>query len=129
MSFLTLSTCCSFAVKTNRVDMGSLGIRWQGANERGSGGAGGLGNSGRNTVTGMKQGDRKKRTAGQILMLKTSSNMSRLIGEDVKKGVVGGLIHKFMKETMEVQAARNKKRKGDQNAIRRIAQMDKKFRR
>ena len=62
-------------------------------------------------------------------MLKTSANMSRLIGEEVQKGVVGGLIHKFMKETMEVQSTRNKKRKGEQNAIRRIAQMDKKFKR
>mmetsp|Transcript_7160 Transcript_7160/g.14078 ORF Transcript_7160/g.14078 Transcript_7160/m.14078 type:complete len:798 (-) Transcript_7160:63-2456(-) len=119
----------SFAVKTNRVDMGSLGIRWQKAGERGSGGAGGLGNSGRNTVTGLKVGERKKKTAGQILMLKTSANMSRLIGEEVQKGVIGRLIHNHMKETMEIQAMRNKKRKGDLNAIRRITQMDKKFKR
>jgi len=44
-------------VNTPRVaDMGVLGIKWQHSHERGSGGKGGVGNSGR-TITGMQPGE------------------------------------------------------------------------
>ncbi|KAI2489696.1 TFIIB zinc-binding [Fragilaria crotonensis] len=54
-------------------DMANLGIRWQHGHERGSGGKGGVGNSGR-AVNGVKPGEHAGRTAGQVLILKRPRN-------------------------------------------------------
>ena len=114
----------SLAVKTKRADMGSLGMKWQGKDERGSGGAGGVGNSGRNTVSGKKAGEKKGgRTPGQIFLLFTAMKFSKIITGEAKVEARGRLIHAFMKETQEQQNLNKRKRKGEENAQRRLKQM------
>ena len=115
-------------VRTNRVDMGNLGIKYQGKDERGSGGAGGIGNSGK-SLGGRRGGEKMTRTAGQVLMLKTSALMCRLMGEDPDSAgdrSVGKLLHKSMKAIMEKQNSLKRKVKGDKNGLLRMQQMKRK---
>lgn len=109
--------------------MGNLGIKWQGQGERGSGGAGGLGGSGRSVMGGGKMAGKKQKTPGQMLMLKTSAQLNRLLNEDpatVEKGGVGGLIHKSIKSMLERQKRQKRKAEGEMNGMRRVQQMKRK---
>jgi len=109
------------AVTPRARDMGVLSIKWQGSHERGSGGKGGVGNSGRST-NGVKPGERAGPTAGQILSLKNSIKLSKI----VKDTAAGEAFHKELKALLGRQAAQKKKEKSNENAQLRFRQMKRK---
>jgi hypothetical protein len=109
-------------VITPRVkDMGHLGIKWQHAHEKGSGGKGGVGNSGR-TVQGKKPGESAGRTAGQILILKTAKKL----GAVLKESVAGEAFHRELRALAGRQEARKRKDVADEAARQRFQQMKRK---
>lgn len=111
-------------VVTPRVnDLGTLSIRWQHAHERGSGGKGGVGNSGRTTL-GTKPGERRggERTAGQVLILKTAKKL----GVMLKDPVAGEAFHRELRALVGRQEARKRKEMRDEAARQRFQQMKRK---
>ena len=112
-------------VVTPRVrEMGRLGIRWQHAHERGSGGAGGVGNNAMSAAKnkGAKTGAGGGRTAGQILILKTARKLS----EAIKDPVAGEAFHKELRAVLSRQEDRKKKELRDEAALQRFRQMQRK---
>ena len=99
-------------------DMGSLGIKWQHKHERGSGGAGGVGN---NAMRGRQQGGNKK-TAGQILILKTAKTLSQML----KDPICGEAIHRELRHLLSQQDARKKQDMRDVASSQRLNQMKRK---
>jgi len=111
-------------VVTPRVQgMGNLSIRWQHSHERGSGGKGGVGNSGRSTL-GTKAGERlkKERTAGQVLILKTAKRLCSMVNDPI----VGSAFHKEVRALVGRQEARKRKELRDEAARQRLQQMQRK---
>jgi hypothetical protein len=109
-------------VITPRVkDMGQLGIKWQHAHEKGSGGKGGVGNSG-HTVQGKKPGESPGRTAGQILILKTAKKLGAML----KDSVAGEAFHRELRSLAGRQEARKRKDVADEAARQRFQQMKRK---
>ncbi len=106
-------------VKTPRVtEMGKLGIKWQHKHERGSGGAGGIGN---NAMRG-RQGGGTKKTAGQILILKTAKTLSNVL----KDPISGEAIHRELRLLLSQQDARKKQDMRDEASSQRLNQMKRK---
>jgi hypothetical protein len=102
-------------------DMAHLGIRWQHAHERGSGGKGGVGNSGR-AVNGVKPGEHAGRTAGQILILKTAKKLGLML----KDPVSGEAFHRELRSLLGRQDARKLKDRREEGARQRVNQMQRK---
>ena len=116
-------------VVTPRVqNMAALGIKWQHSHERGSGGKGGVGNSGKGRVPGgaggggMTTAASKGRTAGQILIMKTSKSLTQML----KDKVAGEAIHKELRTLVGQQAARKRKEQRDEATRQRLVQMKRK---
>lgn len=109
-------------VNTPRVaDMGTLGIKWQHSYERGSGGKGGVGNSGR-TITGMKPGEKSSRSAGQILLLLTAKKFGNITGDQV----AGAGFHKELKAVLGREDAKKRLERRDEATKARLKQMQRK---
>jgi len=109
-------------VHTPRVaDMGTLGIKWQKSHERGSGGKGGVGNSGR-PITEHKPGDRSGRTAGQILLLLTPKKFGNII----KDQVAGAAFHKELKAVAGMEQAKKWQERREEASKARLNQMNRK---
>lgn len=110
-------------VKTPRVaDMAQLGIKWQHSHERGSGGKGGVGNSGR-TITGIRPGEnRSGRTAGQILILLTAKRFGTIVGDPV----AGAAFHKELKALIGKEDAKKRQDMRDEATKARLKQMNRK---
>jgi hypothetical protein len=108
-------------VVTPRVQMGTLGIKWQHKHERGSGGAGGVGNSGR----GYGKASQVKpsgRSAGQILILKTAKKLSEAVGN----AKAGEAFHRELSALRSRQEALKKKQRSDVVSAQRLNQMKRK---
>jgi hypothetical protein len=104
-------------VVTPRVtDMAKLGIKWQHAHERGSGGKGGVGN---NAMTQQKPSGR---TAGQIFMLKTCLKLASILQDPA----AGDAIHRELRALLGRQGAHEKKKMSDLAAHTRLKQMQRK---
>jgi len=108
------------ALQTPRVKMGHLGIKWQHKHERGSGGKGGVGGSGRD-VNGKKPGEHAGRRAGQLLILK-----SKKFGSMIKDTVAGGAFHRELRKLIGRQDARKRKDLRDEATRHRFQQMKRK---
>lgn len=107
-------------VNTPRVDdMAQLGIKWQSHRERGSGGKGGVGNSGKHAVV-LASGN--TRTAGQRLILKTSKKLSSIIQDKF----AGEAFHKELRNLLARQEERKKQDRMSENANKRFHQMQRK---
>lgn len=102
-------------------DMAHLGIRWQHSHERGSGGKGGVGNSGR-AVDGIKPGEHNGRTAGQILILKTGKKLGAML----KDTVSGEAFYRELRGLVGRQDVRKLKERREQTARQRFNQMQRK---
>jgi hypothetical protein len=110
-------------VVTPRVnDMAKLGIRWQHAHERGSGGKGGVGNSGTKKVPGATAPKRNDRTPGQILILKTSKKLGIML----KDTVAGSAIHKELRSLVGKQEAKKRALMREEATRQRMSQMKRK---
>lgn len=110
-------------VHTPRVaDMGVLGIKWQHAHERGSGGKGGVGNSGRD-IGGTKPDERCRRTAGQVLLLLTAKKLGNIIGGDQ---VAGEAFHRELKAVIERENAKRRMARKEESTMARLKQMNRK---
>jgi hypothetical protein len=107
-------------VVTPRVnDMAKLGIKWQHAHERGSGGAGGVGN---NKQVQQKTAAQSGRTAGQILILKTAKKLGSMLHD----AMAGEAIHKELRSLVGKQEAQKRKLLQDESTRQRFAQMKRK---
>jgi hypothetical protein len=105
-------------VVTPRVnDMAKLGIKWQHSHERGSGGKGGVGNSGQRP-----QQHPKGRNAGQILILKTAKKLGMMLKDDV----AGAAIHKELRSLVGQQEAKKRQLMREEATRQRMAQMKRK---
>ena len=102
-------------------DMANLGIRWQHGHERGSGGKGGVGNSGR-AVNGVKPGEHSGRTAGQILILKTAKKLGSMLQDTV----AGDAFHRELRTLLGRQETRKLKDRREEGARQRVNQMQRK---
>lgn len=106
-------------VVTPRVnDMAKLGIKWQHAHERGSGGKGGVGGSG----SGKNQPQKSGRTAGQLLILKSAKKL----GEIVKDKTAGAAIHKEVRSVVNKQQALKRQLLRNEATRQRLVQMKRK---
>jgi len=104
-------------VVTPRVnDMAKLGIKWQHSHERGSGGKGGVGGSGKS------QPHRNGRTAGQILILKSSKKLVQMVDNKI----AGEAIHKELRSLVNKQGALKRQKLGEDATQRRLLQMKRK---
>eukprot|EP00535_Pseudo-nitzschia_heimii_P012468 CAMPEP_0197193442 /NCGR_PEP_ID=MMETSP1423-20130617/27174_1 /TAXON_ID=476441 /ORGANISM="Pseudo-nitzschia heimii, Strain UNC1101" /LENGTH=815 /DNA_ID=CAMNT_0042646631 /DNA_START=103 /DNA_END=2550 /DNA_ORIENTATION=+ len=104
-------------IVTPRVnDMAKLGIKWQHAHERGSGGKGGVGGSGNN------QPQRSGRTAGQILILKSTKKL----GQIVQDKIAGEAIHKELRTVVNKQQALKRQMLRNEATRQRLVQMKRK---
>lgn len=108
-------------VVTPRVNMSHLGIRWQHAHERGSGGKGGVGNSG-NMKKRANAAMTSSRRAGQILILQAGKKL----GEILKDPLAGEYFHKELRSLMARQKARKDKALRDEASRQRLIQMQRK---
>jgi hypothetical protein len=102
-------------------NMASLSIKWQHAHERGSGGKGGVGNSGR-AVTGKKPGEQAGRTAGQILILKTAKKLGAMLNDSVS----GDAFHKELRSLVDRQNEKKRKELREEASRQRLGQMNRK---
>lgn len=102
-------------------DMASLSIKWQHAHERGSGGKGGVGNSG-STIISMKPGQQAGRTAGQVLILKTAKKLGAMLNDSVS----GEAFHKELRLLVDQQNERKRKEIRDEASRQRLQQMNRK---
>jgi len=104
-------------VITPRVnDMAKLGIKWQHSHERGSGGKGGVGGSGKN------QPQRSGRTAGQILILKSAKKLGQLVNDKI----AGEAIHKELRSVVNKQQAQKRQMLRTEATRQRMVQMKRK---
>ena len=142
------SSSSSRRVVTPRVkNMAKLGIKWQHAHERGSGGAGGVGNNsqtkktkpgpmlgggvGRGGKSSSTQGGAKGpassgrmlKTAGQLLIMKTAKKLAMILNNDV---VAGAAIHKELRSLVGRQEAAKRKKLLEEATRQRFAQMKRK---
>lgn len=111
-------------VKTPRVaDMSKLGIKWQHSHERGSGGKGGVGNSG-NTILGTKPGQAPTsgRTAGQIMLLLTAKKLGTILQDPV----AGAAFHKELKTVLGREDAKKRQARLTEATQARLKQMNRK---
>ena len=111
-------------VKTPRVaDMAKLGIKWQHSHERGSGGKGGVGNSG-TTILGNKAGQTPKsgRTAGQVLLLLTAKKFGNIIQDPM----AGAAFHKELKTVISREEAKKRQTRLAEATQARLKQMNRK---
>ena len=109
-------------VVTPRVqDMSKLGIRWQHAHERGSGGKGGVGNSG-NMKKRAASAITSSRRAGQILILQSS----RKLGDILKNELAGEYFHRELRALIGRQKSRTDKELRDEATRQRLMQMQRK---
>lgn len=114
-----VSTVNRQRVVTPRVEeMGRLGIKWQHKHERGSGGAGGVGN---NAMQGRQQHG-NGRTAGQILMLKTAKKLSQILND----AAAGEAFHRELRALLSRQEAMQNKKLRDLASMQRLNQMKRK---
>lgn len=97
-------------------DMAKLGIKWQHSHERGSGGKGGVGGSGKS------QPERTGRTAGQILILKSSNKIEQMVGNKI----AAHAIHKQLRLLVNKQAALKRQKLSDEATRQRFMQMKRK---
>lgn len=98
-------------------DMTKLGIKWQHAHERGSGGKGGVGGSGVAGKANMNQ-----RTAGQILLLKTSKKLGTLLNDPI----AGDAIHHELRSVISRQEGIKQREMRDEATRQRLNQMQRK---
>merc|ERR1719343_1168617 len=104
-------------VVTPRVnDMAKLGIKWQHSHERGSGGKGGVGGSGK------IHPQRTGRTAGQTLILKSAKKL----GQIVKDKIAGEAIHKELRTVVNKQQALKRQMLRNEATRQRLVQMKRK---
>jgi len=104
------------AVTTPRVtDMSKLGIKWQHSHERGSGGRGGVGGSGRTTGG-------SSRTAGQILLLKTAKKLGAILQDPL----AGEAFHRELRAVIGRQEAIKQKEMREEATRQRFNQMQRK---
>ena len=109
-------------IHTPRIaDMGTLGIKWQHSYERGSGGKGGVGNSGR-TIMGGKPEEKSGRSAGQILLLVTAKKFGNIIGDQVS----GAAFHKELKAVIGREEAKQRLERREEATQARLKQMNRK---
>ena len=111
-------------VKTPRVaDMEKLGIKWQQSHQRGSGGKGGVGNSGK-TILGTKLGQapRSGRTAGQILLLLTTKKFGNILQDPV----AGAAFHQELKTVLGKEDAKKRQDRLTESTQARLKQMNRK---
>ena len=109
-------------VVTPRVtDMSKLGIRWQHAHERGSGGKGGVGNSG-NMKKRAASAATNGRRAGQILILQSSHKL----GDILKNPLAGEYFHRELRALIGRQKSRTDKGLRDEATRQRLVQMQRK---
>jgi hypothetical protein len=105
-------------VVTPRVtDMSKLGIKWQHSHERGSGGKGGVGGSGK-IVTAMAN----SRTAGQILLLKTAKKLGSILADPV----AGEAIHRELRSVIGKQEEHKRMKIREEATRQRLNQMQRK---
>jgi len=110
-------------ISTPRVkEMGVLGIKWQHAHERGSGGKGGVGGSGRSVLANKHKLDDNSRTAGQVLILKTAKKLGAIVKDDA----AGKAFHAELRLLLAQQEARKQKELRDEAAQQRFRQMKRK---
>eukprot|EP00536_Pseudo-nitzschia_multiseries_P008280 jgi/Psemu1/287684/fgenesh1_pg.209_\ len=111
-------------VVTPRVsDMTKLGIKWQHAHERGSGGKGGVGGSGTGTGKDPPQSRATTgRTAGQVLILKSAKKL----GQVVQDTIAGGAIHKELRSLVNKQQALKRQELRNEATRQRLVQMKRK---
>lgn len=108
-------------VATARVsDMGSLNIRWQHSHERGSGGAGGVGNNG--IIRPSKPAANGGRSPGQTLILKTAKKLGEAVGDKE----AGEAFHAEIRRLLNRQELRKKKDLRDIASSQRLNQMKRK---
>ena len=100
--------------------MSKLGIRWQHAHERGSGGKGGVGNSG--NMKKRADAIRSTKCAGQILILQAAKKL----GEILKDPLAGEYFHKELRALVARQKARKDKALRDDATRQRLVQMQRK---
>ena len=98
-------------------DMTKLGIKWQHAHERGSGGKGGVGGSGVVSKVNANQ-----RTAGQILLLKTSKKLGALLNDPL----AGAAIHQELRSVITRQDGIKQREMRDEATRQRLNQMQRK---
>jgi hypothetical protein len=103
--------------------MAQLGIKWQHSYERGSGGKGGVGNSG-TTILGTKPGQPPKsgRTAGQLLILLTAKKFGTILNDMV----AGDAFHKELKALIGREDAKKRQERRDEATQARLKQMNRK---
>jgi hypothetical protein len=127
----TRATTTSLKKSTGRVvtprlnDMTKLGIKWQHSHERGSGGKGGVGGSGVAVVSAATtgpSGNRNERTAGQILLLKTSKKLGSLLNDPV----AGDAIHHELRNVIMRQEGIKQREMRDEATRQRLNQMQRK---
>ena len=107
-------------VITPRVkDMSKLGIQWQHAHERGSGGKGGVGGSGTTRVAVQQQNGR---TAGQLLLLKTAKKLGSILNDPL----AGGAIHRELRAVIGKQETQKRKKILEEASRQRFQQMKRK---
>lgn len=118
-------------VVTPRVnDMTKLGIKWQHAHERGSGGKGGVGNNAQSAApqgkalptTGGSVVAVPSRTAGQILLLKTAQKLGAIL----KDKTAGEAFHKELRAVIGRQEERKQKALRNEATRQRFHQMQRK---
>ena len=98
-------------------DMSKLGIQWQHAHERGSGGKGGVGGSGTNKVASSNG-----RKAGQLLMLKSAKQLAAILGDPL----AGEAFHAELRVVLSRQETIKLKRKREEASRQRMQQMKRK---
>jgi hypothetical protein len=96
-------------------DMSKLSIKWQHKHERGSGGKGGVGGSGR---THQQIG----RTAGQILILKSAKKLGMMVNDEI----AGEAIHKELRSLVNKQDTLKRQKLREEATRQRFAQMKRK---
>jgi hypothetical protein len=108
-------------VVTPRVtDMSKLGIKWQHAHERGSGGKGGVGNNARTLTASNARGG--GRTAGQILILKTAKKLGSILNDLI----AGEAFHKELRGVIGRAEERKRQALREEATRQRLSQMQRK---
>ena len=119
------------AISTPRVqDMSKLGIKWQHAHERGSGGRGGVGGSGKvpggRGLAGVGRGsggnNHHSRTAGQIFILKTAKKLGAILQDPM----AGDAFHRELRTVIGRQEALKQKEMREEATRQRFNQMQRK---
>jgi hypothetical protein len=104
------------------IDMTKLGIKWQHSHERGSGGKGGVGGSGVTPTTVTPLNRHHQRTAGQLLLLKTSKKLGSLLNDPI----AGDAIHHELRTVIARQEGIKQREMRDEATRQRLNQMQRK---